>query len=259
MSLEPLSTPASPPRPIGPLRRVADLFLPPLCLGCGTRLDAHATLCAACWRALDFIEPPLCPISGLPFAYDPGPGALHASVVAEAPPYQAARFALRYNDAAARLVSRLKYGDRGEAVPLFARLMARAGQQIADGVDLVLPVPLHPTRLRQRRFNQSAELARALAPRLGLPVAVDVVERHRATPRQVGLTRTQRKRNVRGAFRLCPGQGEKVRDKTLLLVDDVVTTGATIEACARALAREGAAEIRVLALARVVPGEASLI
>ncbi len=177
---------------------------------------------------------------------------MSAEVLARRPAFGRARAALGYNASSRRLVSRLKYGDRLEAVPLFAHWMVRAGGDLLETAEIIVPVPLHPSRLFQRRFNQSAELARAISRLSGVPVALDLLKRTRATQTQVGLSASARRRNVAGAFTLTPGRGEKVMAANVLLIDDVLTTGATVEACARQLGAEGAARVDVLTLARVV-------
>lgn len=241
------------------LRRTADLLLPPRCLSCSAPLWGETQVCGSCWTKLQFIDAPLCNLSGIPFPFDAGPGALSAEALARPVAYSRARAALVYEKSSGRLVSRLKYGDRLEAVPLFARWMARAGAVLLADADIIVPVPLHATRLFQRRFNQSAELARAVARLSGVPAVPDLLIRTRATRAQVGLSASARRRNVAGVFALTPGKGEKVRGKRVLLIDDVVTTGATVEACSRTLIAEGAAAVDVLTFARVVPGEGTPI
>ena len=235
------------------IRWTSNLFLPPRCVSCGAPLWGDTEVCGLCWRDLTFIEAPLCDVSGIPCPFDPGQGALSAEVLAHKPAYGRARAALRYDDVSGRLISRLKYGDRLETVPLFAKWMRRAGGALLAEADLIVPVPLHRSRLFQRRFNQSAEIGRALSRLSGVPCAPELLIRTRATRAQVGLSASARRRNVSGAFALMPGKGEKVEGKRLLLVDDVLTTGATVEACAKRLAAEGALSVDVLTLARVVP------
>ncbi len=244
---------------LGLAGRLADIALPPLCLSCGRGVEAHGALCGDCWGAVGFIEAPLCPVSGVPFPYDPGPGMVSAAALASPPPYAAARAVMRYSDEAAKLVHRFKYSDRMEAAPAFARWMARAGADLLDGADFIAPVPLHRRRLFSRRFNQSAELARRISGLSGVPFVPDLLERVRATRPQVGLSGDARRRNVAGAFRLRAAPRELVRDRIVVIVDDVMTTGATVEACARVLKAAGTREVRVLCLARVVPGEGATI
>ncbi|MEX2248671.1 MAG: ComF family protein [Parvibaculum sp.] len=234
--------------------RLADIALPPLCLGCGRGVDAHGALCARCWSEADFIERPFCAVMGLPFSFDTGPETVSAVALAQPPAYARARAVMRYNDRSAALLHRFKYGDRMEVGPAFARWLARSGAELLADADLLAPVPLHKRRLFSRRFNQSAELSRRVAALAGLPHMPELLQRVRATRPQVGLTADARRRNVAGAFQLADGAAALVRDRKVVLVDDVMTTGATAEACARALVRGGAAEVSVLCVARVVPG-----
>ncbi|MGB5092106.1 MAG: ComF family protein [Parvibaculum sp.] len=233
--------------------RLSRFFLPPLCLSCHCGITTQNALCATCWSQLHFIEKPLCPVSGLPFAFDPGPGMLSAAVIASPPPYDAARAVLRYDDVSGRIIHRYKYGDRMEAAPAMAAWMARAGADLLGDATLVAPVPLHRARLFSRRFNQSAELARHLGHRVRVAVVPDLLLRIKATQPQVGLSGQARRRNVAGAFKVNPRFSDKVVGKVVVLIDDVMTTGATIEACARVLKASGASEVRVLTFARVVP------
>lgn len=235
--------------------RGADIALPPLCLSCGKGTGAHGALCGTCWSEIEFIERPYCPVTGVPFPFDAGDDIVSAAALASPPPYARARAVMRYTDASAKIVMRFKYADRMEAAPAFARWMARAGADILGDADVVAPVPLHRSRLFSRRFNQSAELARHIARASSIRLAPGLLERVRATRPQVGLSGEARRRNVAGAFRLGKAARALVRGRVVVLVDDVVTTGATVEACCRAVKAAGAAEVRVLCLARVVPGE----
>jgi ComF family protein len=218
--------------------------LPPLCPGCRTPLSQVGGLCAACWSKLSFIAKPYCPRLGIPFAYDPGPGILSLEAIAAPPAYNRARAVAQYDDTAAALVHALKYGDRMDLAPAMGRWMFSAGQELLEDADALVPVPLHWRRLWARRFNQSAALARAIGKLSGRQVATDLLRRVKATPQQVGLTRDERARNVQGAFR--------VIDPGVVLIDDVLTSGATVEACARRLLRAGAENVDVLVFARVV-------
>lgn len=232
---------------------MVDFVLPPQCMGCGTGLQGAGGLCGPCWSSIGFFEPPFCRISGLPFGLEIPDGDLRHDMVDNPPPYSMARAVMRYDDACARMILRFKYADRMEAAPAFARWMVRAGQPLLEGAGLVLPVPLHRNRLFSRRYNQAAELARHVAALSCLPFDARCLMRVRATRPQVGLSGTARRRNVAGAFRVREDMAAQIAGKTLVLVDDVVTTGATADACARALLAAGAGEVRVLALARVVP------
>jgi ComF family protein len=181
-----------------------------------------------------------------------GAGALSPSAIAGPPAYDRARAAARYSDVVLDLVHLLKYDDRLDVAPSLGRWMARAGDELLSDTDGLVPVPLHWSRLWQRRFNQSAALARAVAAVHPVPVLDHILARTRATPPQVGLARSERARNVQGAFEAVKAARIDAKGKKLIIVDDVLTSGATVDACARALRRAGAARVDVLVLARVV-------
>jgi ComF family protein len=245
--------------PLSPaLRRLAgtalNAVLPPLCLACRVEVEEAGALCAACWSGIAFLAPPLCGACGFPFDYDPGGPALCGACLRRPPDYGRARAVMRYDDASRPLVLGFKHGDHTHGAPAYGRWMARAGAELLGAADLVAPVPLHWLRLFRRRYNQAALLAQAVARTQGLPVAVDLLVRRRATPSQGHLSAAARRRNVRGAFAIRPRWAARVVGRRILIVDDVLTTGATAEACARALLRGGAAAVDVLVLARVVRG-----
>jgi ComF family protein len=194
---------------------------------------------------------------GTPFAYDEGEGALSAAALARPPPWNRARAAVAFDEVSRPLIHALKYHDNHEAGLLMARMMARAGRRLLAETDVVLPVPLHRLRLWTRRFNQSAFLAERLASLARKPWRGDILARLRATRPQVGLDDGERRRNVRGAFRVEATAIARLAGKKILLVDDVMTTGATAGACAEALKHAGAARVDVLAFA-IVLGPARL-
>jgi ComF family protein len=172
-----------------------------------------------------------------------------------APPhYSRARAAAHYGGIMRRLIVRFKFEDRHEPLPLFVTLMREAGKTLLQEADLIVPVPLHRLRLLQRRFNQAAILARCLGRIACVPAAVTLLERRKRTASQVGLSQDARLENVRDAFRVNPRYRDRLREKRLLLIDDVITTGATVNACAAALLEAGAARVDVLAVALVSPG-----
>ena len=222
-------------------------------------VDRQGSVCAACWRAIDFIEPPVCAACGFPFEVDAGDGALCGTCLGSRPRYGRARAVMRYDDRSRRLVLGFKHGDRTEAAMPFARWMLRAGRVLLDDADLIVPVPLHRLRLFVRRYNPSALLAHALGKLGGLAVAPDSLTRRRATPAQAGLNATERAANVRVAFAVNGGKATLVRGKRIVLIDDVMTTGATVNACATALLGAGAGAVDVLTLARVAKPEAHRI
>jgi ComF family protein len=226
--------------------------LPPLCPACREPVGAQGALCASCWGKLSFIAPPYCEKLGIPFAYDPGPGVLSMQAIADPPAYGRARAAVRYDDVSRVLIHGLKYSDRLDLAPMLGRWMAQAGRALLTQADALVPVPLHWRRLWARRFNQSAALAEVVSQASGIPVARDALKRRKSTPQQVGLSVSERALNVQGAFAV-PARGRaEVVGRRLILIDDVLTSGATVDACSRALLRAGAAAVDVLVFARVV-------
>jgi len=241
---------------IGPVRRglrvVLDAILPPVCLRCQTLVADPGTLCPDCWSRIAFLSAPLCAVCGRPFEIDPG-GQMVCGACLNAPPrYGRARAVLRYDDETRTLILRFKHGDRLEGAPAFARWMARAGADLLAEADLLVPVPLHRWRLAMRRYNQAAVLALALSPLVAVETVPDLLIRHRRTPAQGHLGPDARRRNVAGAFSLPPSRLDRVANRRIVLIDDVMTTGATVDECARVLLRGGAASVDVLTLGRVV-------
>jgi ComF family protein len=228
-----------------------DIALPTLCVACREPVDGEG-VCAECWAKLSFIEPPYCPRLGIPFVYDPGPELLSMEAIASPPAYQRARAAVRYDDVARTLVHALKYHDRTDLAPTMGRWMARAGRELLGEADVLVPVPLHWRRGWSRRYNQSGALAQAIGRRSGVKVATEALRRVRATEQQIGLSRAQRASNVQGAFKVAADRVADIQGRRVVLVDDVLTSGATSDACARALLRAKAAQVDVLVFARVV-------
>jgi ComF family protein len=231
-------------------RAVVDAVLPPRCLACGTVVDEPDALCGQCWATMSFFAPPWCANCGLPFPYPMGEGAVCAACARERVSWDLARAVMRYDKHSRQLVLSLKHGDRTHLARALGLWMRRAGGDVLDGADWVVPVPLHWTRLFARRYNQAGLLAHAIHAAGGPPVAPDWLIRRRRTPSQGRLGPLARARNVRGAFLLRPGRS--VRGKRLVIVDDVLTTGATVEECARVLRRAGAEWVGVLTLARAL-------
>jgi ComF family protein len=231
-----------------------DQLYPPVCLGCDKPVATADALCSECFRGQRSITAPLCPVLGLPFEASLGPGARSAEAIADPPPFGRARSAVVYNDVARALVSKLKYGDRPELARFCARLMARAGHELWGPDALLVPVPLHRARLFSRRYNQSTELARVLGRLTGLPVDPVLVTRRKNTPHQVGLSGDARRRNVAGAFTHHPDSLRRLQGRRVILVDDVITTGATVKAVTKALKSGGAERVDVVSFARVVTG-----
>lgn len=231
-----------------------DLLLPPRCLATGEIVDAEGMLSPAFWPQLQFIEAPFCSTCGVPlgFQIDMGGDVVCAACMEREPVFDQARSAVVYNDAGRKLVLDFKYGDRLHAIHTFTPWMIRAGRTLIDKADFIIPVPLHHRRLRERRFNQSALLAQEIAKRTKKTYLADALLRTRHTLPQKGLTARERSKNVQGAFAV---NGDGFRDKNILLIDDVLTSGATLNECARILKAENAAAVNVLTIARVTKEE----
>jgi len=245
------------PKLIGALgaaaRGALDVIYPPTCLACRAATAQTGALCPQCWRQMRFIERPYCERLGTPFEQDWGPGLLSPQAIADPPVFARARAVARFEDGPARqLVHRLKYSDRGELARPMGRWMARAGADILADADALAPVPLHALRLWTRRFNQAAALAHAIARETGASYEPFLLARVKATQSQVGLSRMQRADNVQGAFRVPAQSQARLKGRRIVLVDDVLTSGATANAAARALLRGGAAQVDLLVFARVV-------
>jgi ComF family protein len=235
-------------------RTAVDIVFPPSCLACRKATAAPNCLCPACWSQINFIERPYCDRLGTPFAYDLGvPGLLSPEAMANPPVYGRARAVAKFEDGPVRhLVHRLKYSDRMELAKPLGLWMARAGRDVLAGADALVPVPLHRRRLTWRQFNQADALARAISRISGVKIEDFALERVKPTTSQVGLSRSQRATNVQGAFKVSDDARAAVEGRSIVLVDDVLTSGATINAAARTLLRAGARNVDVLVFARVV-------
>ena len=234
---------------------IGNFLLPPRCAMCAVTVTRAPALCGSCWEGLTFIEGPVCARTGAPLPYDLGPQTVSLGAMIRPPAYDVARAALSYDATARELIKKLKFANRPELAAMMVPWMYRAGRDILEDADCLLPVPLHWTRLLARRYNQSAELGRGLARLGNVALRVDVLKRVKRTRQQVGLTRPMRKKNLQGAFAVAKSRRAVVTDRHVVLVDDVLTTGATVEACAKVLRRAGAAKVSVLTVARVVMPE----
>ncbi len=238
----------------GHLRYAADLLLPPVCVNCHEPVCDHGVLCATCWRDVAFITPPVCDRLGLPLhvSGDDGDGpAISTAALRNPPVFRRARAAARFSGVMRHLIHGFKYSDRHEAAGMFARLMQAAGAELLRDADVLIPVPLHRRKLYQRRFNQSAVLAQILSRLTGIPADCATLLRTRHTASQAGLSQAERPANVSGAFAVRSGFASKIMTRRILLIDDVITTGSTLNACAQALLDAGAAQVDCLAIAMV--------
>ncbi len=228
---------------LAPFTGLIDLVLPPRCPGCGVIVDGDDRFCANCFNELAFLGPPQCACCGVPLPHEADAAARCGACLAEPPAFARARAPLAYGGPARQVVLALKHGRR---LPL-ARMMAMAMLRVAGALPddaLIVPVPSHRWRLWSRGFNQAAEIARQFSRISGRPLAVDALDRIKPTASTKGLTRQARRKNVVGAFRVA--RPELVRGRCVILIDDVMTTGATVSACAARLKRAGARQVEVL-------------
>lgn len=232
------------------LSRLIDLVLPPLCLGCGSIVAASGALCGACFGKVTFIEAPFCDCCGTPFEVGEAAGTLCGACIRRPPPYRHARAAMVYDDGSRGLLLKFKHADRTDVAPGLSRWMARAGAGLLRSADVLVPVPIHRRRLFARRYNQAALLCRILAAASGADFAPDAMVRTRRTAPQGDFDRLGRMRNVKNAFLVA--RPEAVQGRRVLLIDDVLTTGATVSECTKTLLVAGAQEVAVLTVARVV-------
>jgi ComF family protein len=227
--------------------------LPPRCAACDDPVETHGQLCAACFGRTQFITSPFCARCGVPFASagQSGMGGLCPGCQAHPPVFREARAALRYDDQARRLILPLKHGDRVELAAILAPMMARAGAALLLRADVLVPVPLHRRRLFERKYNQAGVLAFAVGRLADRPVLPDALVRTRRTSPLDEKSPEERAREVAGSFSVRPSALARVAGRTVLLVDDVMTSGATANACATSLLEAGAAAVDVLVAARV--------
>ncbi len=231
-----------------------DVLLPPRCLTCDMAVAAPGQMCSTCFRATAFVTEPCCIRCGTPFRHagQGGRAMTCDACLQHPPPWRQGRTALRYDDQARRIILPLKHGDRVELASALAGHMARAAAPLLREADLLVPVPLHRRRLLARRYNQSALLALAMGRLAGRPVVVDALARTRPTPSLAGKTRRERADIVAGAFDVRPRRRDRIAGRHVLLVDDVLTTGATAAMCTTALLAAGAAQVDLVVGARAL-------
>jgi ComF family protein len=236
------------------VRTIVDFALPPRCPGCGSIVQEEHSFCLDCWSQLVFLGEPCCTRCGLPFEHDGGGAEAECGACLANPPrFDWARAAVAYGEIPRKVALKLKYGGRPGVAETMARLMGRHLPEGGGGA-LLAPVPLHRWRIWKRGYNQAALIASALARRSGAGLALDLLERTRATPYLRGMGPRERAATVRGAFRVARHRRDALAGREVILIDDVFTSGATAGACAAILKRGGAARVSVLSWARVVRG-----
>ncbi|MEH6700161.1 ComF family protein [Parasphingorhabdus sp.] len=238
--------------PLPPIfKPLIDFALPPRCPVCGVTVEADNRFCLSCWQQLDFLVKPWCAACGLPLAFDGPEVSLCVKCLIEPPVHDGVRSVVRYNDLSSLIAMRLKYGTRLGLAKLIAEHLQKFVRESSDNA-IIVPVPLHRSRLWRRGFNQSVLIGRELSRSSGIGMNYNVICRRKATPPLRGMTGKQRRRTVEAAFTLGDNLGAAISGKSVLLVDDVYTSGSTSSACARLLKKAGAKQVLVFCWARVI-------
>lgn len=235
--------------------RLVDSVLPPRCVVSGEIVERQGMVAPQIWAELDFVSAPCCACCGFPFEFEVEDKTQCTACLAHKPPFETARAALKYNEASRSIVLGFKHADKTFAVKAFTPWLKRAGAHMLAEADFLLPVPLHPFRLLARRYNQAALMAFELGKATGVPCLPDALLRTRATHSQGHLSAKERHRNVRRAFAVNPRHKNMLQGKTVILIDDVYTTGSTVRECSKSLLRAGVGRVHILTLARVVHDE----
>lgn len=234
-------------------KRFLDFLIPLRCVKCGSILENKEGLCSSCWPLISFISKPCCACCGRPFDFEIEEGALCGACNHTPPQFKTARSVFSYTPESKDLILKFKHTDSIHTAPLFATWMTRVLEEIEN--PLCIPVPLHWTRLFMRTYNQAALLAHGIARIKGWAYAPSLLLRKRRTPSQGYLSKNERIKNVSRAFTVSKKKELQVLGRTILLVDDVFTTGATLNACSQALLKAGAKEVHALTLGRVITSQ----
>lgn len=235
-------------------REIANFVLPPRCPSCGVTVDDDHRFCLDCWTTLEFLGEPSCSSCGLPFAFARAADSRCMSCLTDPPSHDGVRAVVAYTEQSAALAIRLKYGSRLGIAELIARHMRRFVRSAPDSA-MIIPVPLHRTRLWSRGFNQSVLIGRYLSRAQNIPMSTSIISRVRATPPLRAMSANERRKVVKDAFAFSNPTRIDVKSRTVYLVDDVYTSGATANACAALLKRAGAKRVIVLCWARVLPDD----
>ena len=227
-----------------------NFLYPPICPICGARIEEPHCLCADCYNHLNFITEPCCQICGRPFEYKGLNDLICGACMKKAPAFSMARSVLEYDDFSKQLILAYKHGDRTDLTPLLIKFLLQADNVIFKDIDVIIPVQLHWTRFLKRRYNQSSLLGKALGKKLKIPFRSKYLKRIRMTESQGTKNHREREKNIRNAFQV--SNPVAIRGKNILLIDDVMTTGATTKECAKILKKAGAKDIKVITLYRVI-------
>ncbi len=234
------------------LEKITNIVYPPQCLSCRDLVQSQGALCISCWKNIEFIQDPQCVSCGYPFDFDADNESLCAHCIAKKPLYDRARAVFRYDENSRKIVTRFKYSDKIHACNTYAKWMVKSGEELLEGADFVVPVPLHRRRLMRRYYNQSALLANAIGKITGVKSLPEALIRTKNTKPQASMSYQQRQVNVRSVFTYNPKYSDIIADKVVVLIDDVMTTGATVKYCTKALLKAGAVKVDVLTMARTV-------
>ncbi len=235
-----------------PLEILSDILFPPRCVGCATVIKDYGNLCHVCWGNIRFLNSNACRICSFPLEYIDEDSPLCAQCTAAPPIFNQSSSAIIYDEHSSKLITRFKYGDNTLVASYLAKLMVNANRANVDEVDYIIPVPIHKKRLLQRKFNQSALLAKQISKDCNAKFVPDMLKRTKHTPPQASLSAKKRKENVKGCFAINNKYADVIPGTSVLLVDDVVTTGSTLNECSKILKKEGVENIYILTLAKTV-------
>jgi len=232
--------------------KMVDSVIPPRCLKCGDIVEAQGELCSSCWKCITFISYPLCDQCGHPIEVDPGSKIQCGACLENPPHFEHARAVFAYDEGSKPIILRYKHGDATYMTPTLSQWMRRAGSSLIGNADFIVPVPLHVFRLLKRQYNQAALLAKEISACEDVDHYPNLLKRKRSTPSQGGFNKEGREKNVKDAFVVRAKYGNLIKGKRALLIDDVFTSGATVNECAKSLINAGVRVVDVLTISRVV-------
>ena len=232
--------------------RLLDVVYPPLCMACGDNISENGSICAGCWADINFISDPQCEICGFPFDFEAQEASVCGRCIAVKPSFSKTRAVFVYDDTSSKMVTSFKYSDRTENRVAYAKWMMRVGEEMLREADFIVPVPLHIGKLVLRKYNQAALLAGELGKMTCGKVLQAALIRKKYTKTQATFSYKARFKNISGAFKVNPRYINMLKNKKILLIDDVITTGATAEECAKILKKAKVARVEVLTLAKTL-------